>query len=95
MEYRLQPTRTSGPFDKKLALSLPGKGAYLVLLRGGATKAHSLALVGSLDLEVAEIQDEGRVRVAVRDCFRPGVTRVLASLAKSMLVGSFASLSAW
>ncbi len=66
-EYRLRPTRTSGPFDQTLSLSLPGKGAYLVLLRGGATKAHSLVLVGSLDLEVTEIQDEGRVRVAVRD----------------------------
>jgi hypothetical protein len=52
--------------EQKFPLRLPGKGAYLVLIRGGPRLIHSLVLTGSLATEVTEDFDEGRVRVTVR-----------------------------
>ncbi len=52
--------------EQKIPLRLPGKGAYLVLIRGGPRLIHSLVLTGSLATEVTEDFDEGRVRVTVR-----------------------------
>ncbi|MBW1870928.1 MAG: hypothetical protein JRJ19_02630, partial [Deltaproteobacteria bacterium] len=50
----------------KHKLRLPGKGAYLLLVRGGHQLLYSLALNGSLATDVTEDHDEGRVRVTVR-----------------------------
>jgi hypothetical protein len=64
---RLDAPRAAGPVERELALRLPGRGAYLVLARGGDQLAHSLVLTDALKLEVTEIPDAGRARLAVRD----------------------------
>ena len=64
---RLDAPRAAGPVERELALRLPGRGAYLVLARGGDQVAHSLVLTDALKLEVTEIPDAGRARLAVRD----------------------------
>jgi tetratricopeptide (TPR) repeat protein len=51
--------------ETQAPLKLPGKGAYLLLARGGHILTHSLVLVGSLRCQVTEDADEGRVRVTV------------------------------
>jgi TolA-binding protein len=63
VRFRRKPGVTQ---EQKIPLRLPGKGAYLVLIRGGPRLIHSLVLTGSLATEVTEDFDEGRVRVTVR-----------------------------
>jgi hypothetical protein len=52
---------------ENVRLELPGKGAYLVLVRAGSTSTHALVLAGGLACDVSEDAGEGRVRVTVRD----------------------------
>jgi hypothetical protein len=56
-----------GAQEERLPLSLPGKGAYLVLVRAGDRTQPSLVLVGGLGLAVTELSSEGRVRVTALD----------------------------
>ncbi len=64
---KLNARPEDGTQKRKVPLSLPGKGAYLLLVRGAGLVQPCLVLVDALEMDVNELVDEGRARVAVRD----------------------------
>ncbi|MBN2494011.1 MAG: tetratricopeptide repeat protein [Deltaproteobacteria bacterium] len=63
---RLKPPPAGGRFEQSVPLRLRGKGAYLLIVRGGSRTTHCLVLLDSLSCEVQRSAD-GRVRVTMRE----------------------------